>query len=42
MRAVRDYWAVEDEAGERFWLYRSGDGVEPETGNLAWFVHGIF
>ena len=42
MRAVRDYWAVEDEAGDRFWLYRSGDGVEPETGNLAWFVHGIF
>jgi protein ImuB len=42
MRAVRDYWAVEDEAGERFWLYRSGDGVEPETGNLAWFLHGIF
>ena len=41
-RAVRDYWAVEDEAGDRFWLYRSGDGVEPETGNLAWFVHGIF
>jgi protein ImuB len=42
MRAVRDYWAVEDEGGDRFWLYRSGDGVEPETGNLAWFVHGIF
>jgi protein ImuB len=42
MRAVRDYWAVEDEAGDRFWLYRSGDGEAPETGNLAWFVHGIF
>jgi protein ImuB len=42
MRAVRDYWAVEDEAGDRFWLYRSGDGVEPVTGNLAWFLHGIF
>jgi protein ImuB len=42
MRAVRDYWAVENEVGERFWLYRSGDGVEPATGNLAWFVHGIF
>jgi protein ImuB len=42
MRAVRDYWAVEDEAGDRFWLYRSGDGVEPETGSLAWFLHGIF
>ncbi len=42
MRAVRDYWAVEDEAGDRFWLYRRGDGVAPETGNLAWYLHGIF
>lgn len=39
---ARDYWAVEDEAGDRFWLYRSGDGENPETGNLAWFLHGIF
>ena len=42
MRAVRDYWAVEDETGDRFWLYRSGDGMAPETGNLSWFLHGIF
>lgn len=41
-QAVRDYWAVEDEAGDRFWLYRSGDGERPETGNLAWFLHGVF
>lgn len=41
-RAVRDYWAVEDEAGARFWLYRSGDGEDPATGNLAWFLHGVF
>jgi protein ImuB len=40
--AVRDYYQVEDEHGARFWLYRSGDGVDPETGNLAWFLHGIF
>jgi protein ImuB len=39
---VRDYWAVEDETGDRFWLYRSGDGVALETGNLAWYLHGIF
>lgn len=26
MESVRDYFAVEDEAGERFWLYRQGDG----------------
>ncbi|MEO8713522.1 MAG: DNA polymerase Y family protein, partial [Acetobacteraceae bacterium] len=39
---VRDYWAVEDEAGRRFWLYRSGDGVDPATGDLSWFLHGLF
>ena len=38
----RDYWAVEDESGDRFWLYRNGDGDDPQTGNLSWFVHGIF
>ena len=41
-RAVRDYWAVEDEAGQRFWLYRRGDGADPVTGDLAWFLHGLF
>jgi len=40
--AVRDYWAVEDEAGRRFWLYRSGDGVDPASGDLSWYVHGMF
>jgi protein ImuB len=40
--AVRDYWAVEDEAGRRFWLYRRGDGADPASGDLAWFLHGLF
>lgn len=40
--AVRDYFQVEDEAGERFWLFRAGDGVQPETGSQNWFLHGIF
>ncbi len=40
--AVRDYWRVEDTEGRRFWLYRSGDGEHPETGDLRWFLHGIF
>jgi len=40
--AVRDYFRVEDEEGRRFWLYRSGDGSDPSTGNLQWFLHGIF
>ena len=40
--AVRDYWQVEDEAGQRFWLYRRGDGQDAATGDLRWFVHGVF
>lgn len=42
MDAVRDYFVVEDESGERLWVFRSGDGVDPETGNHRWFCHGIF
>lgn len=37
--AVRDYFRVEDEAGDRFWLYRRGDGLRSETGDLRWFMH---
>ena len=40
--AVQDYFVVEDESGERFWLYRSGDGEDPATGDLRWYVHGVF
>jgi protein ImuB len=40
--AVRDYFLVEDEAGERFWIFRSGDGEHAETGSQRWFLHGIF
>ncbi|NTA14291.1 Y-family DNA polymerase [Agrobacterium tumefaciens] len=42
MEAVRDYFVVEDEAGERLWIFRSGDGVDPETGSHRWFMHGVF
>ena len=41
-RAVRDYFAVEDEDGHRFWLFRRGDGQNSATGDLQWFLHGIF
>lgn len=41
-RAVRDYWAVEDEAGSRYWLFRRGNGSDPATGDLGWFLHGLF
>jgi protein ImuB len=40
--AVRDYFQVEDESGARFWLYRSGDGEDPATGDLRWHMHGLF
>jgi protein ImuB len=40
--AVRDYFQVEDEAGERFWIYRAGDGEDTTTGLQRWFLHGIF
>jgi protein ImuB len=40
--AVRDYFAVEDEQGRRFWLFRHGDGQDPASGDLGWFLHGVF
>jgi protein ImuB len=40
--AVRDYFQVEDDAGERFWIFRAGDGENAGTGSHKWFMHGIF
>jgi len=36
----RDYYAVEDESGVRYWIFRSG----PYTGlpSSPWFLHGFF
>jgi protein ImuB len=36
----RDYYRVEDEAGRRYWIYRSGHytGENPH----GWFLHGFF
>lgn len=42
LRSVRDYFMVEDEAGERFWLFRAGDGEDPKTGDQRWYMHGLF
>ena len=42
MWAVRDYFKVEAEGGERFWLFRRGDAVEDNTGDLSWYMHGLF
>ena len=42
LAAVRDYFRVEDDAGERYWLYRAGDGEDASTGSHRWFLHGVF
>ncbi len=42
MWAVRDYFRVEAESGERFWLFRRGDAIEENTGDLSWYMHGVF
>ncbi len=36
----RDYYAVEDETGARYWLFRSGHYDAEKT--YRWFVHGLF
>ena len=33
---------LEDETGERYWLFRSGDGEHEDSGSQKWFLHGIF
>ncbi|ESQ75009.1 DNA polymerase Y family protein [Asticcacaulis sp. AC402] len=40
--AVRDYFRVELDTGERLWLFRSGDGEDSATGSHQWFLHGMF
>ena len=42
MWGVRDYFRVEDDEGGRYWVFRRGNGVEAETGNLSWWLHGVF
>jgi hypothetical protein len=39
---LRDYFRVENDVGERFWIYRSGDGEDGATGSHRWLLHGIF
>lgn len=35
----RDYYHVEDEAGQRYWLFRQG---RYDEGRASWFLHGYF
>ncbi|GGF18070.1 nucleotidyltransferase [Aliidongia dinghuensis] len=37
IETVRDYFRIEDEAGQRFWLFRSGI-----SNDARWFLHGLF
>jgi protein ImuB len=40
---TRDYYAVEDEAGHRFWLFREGlYGREDAALAPTWRMHGVF
>jgi len=36
----RDYYAVEDEEGHRYWIFRSGHYDQEKT--HQWFIHGFF
>ncbi|GAA4339368.1 DNA polymerase Y family protein [Flaviaesturariibacter amylovorans] len=36
----RDYYCVEDEAGRRYWLFRSGHYTPERT--EQWYLHGLF
>ena len=40
--SIRDYYEVENESGQRFWLFREGNGLDTLTGDLSWFLHGLF
>ena len=42
MWAVRDYFRVEATSGERFWHFRRGDAIDDHTGDLSWYMHGVF
>jgi protein ImuB len=40
--AIRDYYRVEDDTGRRFWLFRRGNGRDPATGDMSWYLQGFF
>ncbi|MEM7543989.1 MAG: DNA polymerase Y family protein [Pseudomonadota bacterium] len=39
---LRDYFKVEDQSGQRLWLYREGLHEDGRGGDPRWFVHGMF
>lgn len=38
--STRDYYAVEDETGRRYWIYREGE-FTPGSTPPRWFLHGL-
>ncbi len=38
---VRDYYKVEDEAGQRYWIFRAGT-YQSEGRRPVWYMHGFF
>jgi protein ImuB len=41
-RRLRDYFAVEDSAGDRFWLFREGLYQASQKFLPRWYLHGLF
>lgn len=39
---LRDYFKIEDQNGQRFWLYREGLHGDGRGGDPRWFIHGSF
>ncbi len=39
---LRDYFKIEDQSGQRLWIYREGLHGDGRGGAPRWFVHGCF
>lgn len=39
---LRDYYKVEDAAGQRYWIFRQGVAGDGRGGPPDWFIHGLF
>lgn len=39
-RPTRDYYRIEDENGQRYWLFRHG--LYTESADPRWYLHGLF
>jgi protein ImuB len=39
---TRDYYRIEDEAGQRYWIFREGLYDDGRGNHPGWFVQGLF